>query len=77
MNQNRSQAGPALAMILVNEVPAGLRALDGLLKEAPVDLVSAGTIHCGLYLILINGQLEAVERSMRKGLQFCRVIICM
>jgi microcompartment protein CcmL/EutN len=68
MNQNRSQAGPALAMILVNEVPAGLRALDALLKEAPVDLVSAGTIHCGLYLILINGQLEAVERSMRKGL---------
>ncbi len=67
MTPSGPHAGPALAMILIDEVPAGLQALDALLKEAPVDLVRAGTIQCGLYLILLNGGLEAIERSVRRG----------
>jgi microcompartment protein CcmL/EutN len=68
MNENPPRTGPALAMLVVNEVPAGIRALDALLKEAHVALFGAGTIHCGLYQVLFGGEVEAVERSMRRAL---------
>ncbi len=68
MNQAHPHAGPALAMLVVDEVPAGLRALDAMLKEAPVDLIGAGTIQDGFYMIVIGGQVEALQRSMRRAL---------
>jgi microcompartment protein CcmL/EutN len=56
-------AGPALAMLQIADVPCGLRALDALVKEAPVEVFAAGTVQCGHYLIAFGGQLEAVLRS--------------
>lgn len=55
-------------MLLIDPIPMGVRALDGLLKEAPVHLVSAGTVQCGLYLIVISGEVEPVERSVKRAL---------
>ena len=60
--------GPALAMLLLGEVPPGLRVLDTLSKEAEVEVLQTGTIHCGRYLILFGGEVGPVERSWRRAL---------
>jgi len=61
-------SGPALAMLLLDEVPPGLAVLDALAKEADVDVLRAGTIHSGRYLILFGGEVGPVERSWRRAL---------
>jgi microcompartment protein CcmL/EutN len=60
--------GSALAMLLLGEVPPGLRVLDALAKEADVEVLQTGTIHCGRYLILFGGEVGPVERSWRRAL---------
>ena len=59
--------GPALAMIELDDVPAGLVALDALAKEAPVSVIAAGTIQCGHWLIAFAGEVEAVELSFAQA----------
>ncbi len=60
--------GPALAMIDIDDIPRGLLALDALAKEAWVDVLSAGTVQDGRYLILFGGQVEPVQRAYRRAL---------
>jgi microcompartment protein CcmL/EutN len=60
--------GPALAMLLLDEVPPGLTVLDALAKEADVDVLQTGTIHGGRYLILFGGEVGPVESSWRRAL---------
>lgn len=62
------RSGPALAMLLLGEIPPGLRVLDALAKEADVEVLRTGTIHCGHYLILFGGEVGPVERSWRRAL---------
>ncbi len=74
-------AGPALAMLQLTDVPRGLRALDALVKEAPVQVLAAGTVQCGHYLIAFSGEVEAAVRSfarateMAAGVTFDRVLL--
>lgn len=58
-----SSTGPALAMFEISDIPRGLRALDALVKHAPVDIVATGTVQSGRYLVGFRGQVEAVLRS--------------
>ncbi|HEX5856122.1 MAG TPA: BMC domain-containing protein [Thermoanaerobaculia bacterium] len=60
--------GPALALILLGDIPPGLFVLDALAKEAEVEVLKTGTIHCGRYLILFGGEVGPVERSWRRAL---------
>ena len=62
------RSGPALAMLLLGEIPPGLRVLDALAKETEVEVLRTGTIHCGHYLILFGGEVGPVERSWRRAL---------
>ncbi len=62
-------SGPALAMLDVGDIPRGLAALDALLKEAQVHVLSAGTVQDGRYLILFGGEVEPVQRSMARALE--------
>ena len=62
-------AGPALAMLDIGDVPRGLRALDLLAKEAQVEILAAGTVQAGDYLILFGGQVEPVQRSYERALE--------
>ena len=62
------RSGPALAMLLLGEIPPGLRVLDALAKENEVEVLRTGTIHCGHYLILFGGEVGPVERSWRRAL---------
>jgi microcompartment protein CcmL/EutN len=64
---SQAGAGPALAMLQINDVPVGLRALDALVKEAPVEIVATGTVQCGHYLIAFAGEVEAVSRSFARA----------
>jgi len=56
-------------MLDIGDIPRGLLALDALVKEAGVDVLSAGTIQDGRYLILFGGQVEAVSFAFEKALQ--------
>lgn len=59
--------GPAVAMLEIGDIPPGLRALDALAKEAEVQVVSAGTIQRGHYLILFGGEVEPVSMSFDRA----------
>jgi len=61
------KVGPALAMFDISEIPRGISTLDALVKEAPVTVVSAGTIPSGRYLILFGGSVEEVEFAWNKA----------
>ncbi|MBT3218970.1 MAG: BMC domain-containing protein [Proteobacteria bacterium] len=56
--------GPALALLDIGEIPRGLRALDGLIKEAEVEIIGAGTVQGCRYLIMFAGEVEPVQRSL-------------
>lgn len=60
-------ASPALAMIELDDVPSGLVALDALAKEAPVEVIAAGTIQCGHWLIAFAGEVHAVELAFARA----------
>jgi microcompartment protein CcmL/EutN len=62
-----SSSGPALAMLDVADVPTGLLALDMLAKEALVEVLNAGTVQSGRYLLLFAGAVEPVEMSFAKA----------
>ena len=57
----------AVAMVELSVVPAGLKALDGLVKEAEVTIIQAGTVQCGRYLILFGGAVEPTQRALAKA----------
>lgn len=60
--------GPALAMLDIADVPLGISALDALVKEADVEVYSAGTVQAGRYLILFGGEVAPVEESFGRAL---------
>lgn len=62
-------SGPALAMLDVGDIPRGLLALDVLVKEARVEVLSAGTVQDGRYLLLFGGEVEPVQRSFARALE--------
>lgn len=50
-------------MLDMTDIPRGMQALDALVKEAEVEVLSAGTIHNGRYLVLFAGEVEPVQRA--------------
>ena len=55
-------------MLAIADLPSGLAALDALAKEAPVEVLAAGTIQSGEYLIAFAGEVEPVEMSLERAL---------
>jgi microcompartment protein CcmL/EutN len=60
---------PAIALIELNSIAAGAFAADRMVKRSPVELLHAGTVQPGKYLILIGGGTAEVEESYREGMQ--------
>ncbi len=60
---------PALALIELDSVAAGIQAADVMVKRAPIALLKAGTVHPGHYLILIGGSVASVTDAFRAGLE--------
>ena len=67
MSAGIERLGPALAMLAIADVPLGLRALDALAKEAPVEIFAAGTIQNGDYLVAFAGEVEPVELAFARA----------
>lgn len=60
---------PAIALIEFGSVAAGAIAADAMMKKAVVQLLDAGTVQPGRYLVLIGGLTAEVDESWREGLR--------
>jgi microcompartment protein CcmL/EutN len=58
---------PALALIELDSISAGIAAGDAMAKRAPIDVLRAGTVHPGKYLVLIGGTVGDVEEALAAG----------
>jgi microcompartment protein CcmL/EutN len=60
---------PSIALIELGSIAAGTYAADRMVKRSPIELLHAGTVQPGKYLILVGGGTAEVEESYREGLQ--------
>jgi len=60
---------PALAIIDFDSVAAGIEAADAMAKRAQIDVLRAGTVQPGRYLVLIGGTVADVEESLSAGIE--------
>lgn len=60
---------PAIALIEISSIAAGAYVADRMVKRSPVELLHAGTVQPGKYLILVGGGTAEVEESYREALQ--------
>ncbi len=60
---------PAVAVIEMASIAVGIAAGDAMVKRAPVDVVRAGTIHPGKYLVLVAGAVADVEEAFEAGVE--------
>jgi bacterial microcompartment shell protein len=60
---------PAIALVEYGSIAAGMFAADKMVKRARVELLHAGTVQPGKYLVLIGGGTAEVEESHRAGMQ--------
>ena len=58
---------PALALLELDSIAAGIEAGDAMAKRAPVDVIRAGTVHPGKYLVLVAGAVADVEEAVDAG----------
>ena len=56
---------PALALIELDSISAGIAAGDAMAKRAPIDVFRAGTVHPGKYLVLVGGTVGDVEEALK------------
>jgi microcompartment protein CcmL/EutN len=55
---------PALALLEFDSITAGIVAGDAMVKRAPLDLLKAGTVQPGKYLVLIGGNVADIEEAI-------------
>lgn len=55
---------PALALLEFDSIAAGIVAGDAMVKRAPLDIIRAGTVQPGKYLVLIGGQVADLEEAI-------------
>jgi microcompartment protein CcmL/EutN len=58
----------ALAVIDYEDIPAGVYAVDAILKKAPIAFVRAGTVTRGRYLVLFGGSTASTSESLGEAL---------
>ncbi|MEW5820989.1 MAG: BMC domain-containing protein [Cyanobacteriota bacterium] len=56
-----------IGLLEVNSIAVGIKCIDEMAKKAPVKIIEAMTICPGKYIILITGEVAAVEESMKIG----------
>ena len=58
---------PAIALLEVESIAVGIEAGDAMAKRAPIDVLYAGTVHPGKYLVLVGGAVADVEEALAAG----------
>ena len=61
----------ALAVLEFADIPAGVWAVDAILKKAPIAFVRAGTVTRGRYLVLFGGSTGSTAESLQEALALC------
>ena len=59
--------GPALALVELASIARGHRVADAMCKRAPVGLVRADWVSPGKYLVLVEGEVAAVDEAFTVG----------
>ncbi|HEY5089406.1 MAG TPA: BMC domain-containing protein [Polyangia bacterium] len=59
----------ALALVELSSIARGHRVADAMLKRAPVALLRADWVSPGKFLVLIEGEVAAVEEAFRAGVE--------
>ncbi len=57
-----------LGALEFNSIAVGFKALDEMVKIAPITIIDARTISSGKYLIIFTGDVASVEYAYRKGI---------
>lgn len=58
---------PAVCLLEFASIAKGIEAGDAMIKRAPLQVIRAGTVHPGKYLVLVGGLTADVEEAMRAG----------
>jgi len=58
---------PALALLEFSSIAAGVLAGDAMVKRATLDVVHAGTVQPGRFLVLVGGEVAEVEEALKAG----------
>ncbi len=58
---------PAIALLELDSIAVGIVAGDAMAKRAPIDVLHAGTVHPGRYLVLVGGAVADVEEALAVG----------
>lgn len=62
-----ASSAPALALLEIESIARGMVVADAVLKKAPVQLLSAGPVSPGKYLVLFTGGVAEVEEAAAAG----------
>jgi microcompartment protein CcmL/EutN len=58
---------PALGLLELDSIAVGIAVGDAMAKKAPIDVIRAGTVHPGKYLVLVGGAVADVEEALDAG----------
>jgi microcompartment protein CcmL/EutN len=58
---------PAIAVLEFDSIARGIEAGDAMAKRAPLEVIRAGTVHPGKYLVLVGGLTADVEEAVEAG----------
>ncbi len=58
---------PALGLLEFDSIAVGIAAGDAMAKRAPIEVLHAGTVHPGRYLVLVGGAVADVEEALDAG----------
>lgn len=58
---------PAVCLLEFSSIAKGIEAGDAMVKRAPLEVIRAGTVHPGKYLVLVGGLTADVEEAMQAG----------
>ena len=58
---------PALGLLELESIAAGIEVGDAMAKRAPIEVLRAGTVHPGKYLVLVGGDVADVEEALAAG----------
>ena len=58
---------PAVCLLEFSSIARGIEAGDVMIKRAPLQVIRAGTVHPGKYLVLVGGLTADVEEAMEAG----------
>ncbi len=56
--------GTAIALFEYDSIAAGIESGDDMVKRAPLEVIHAGTVHPGKYLVLVSGSVGDVEEAL-------------